>query len=39
VIRINTPPDAAKGEYVLTLVVRDLIGNGKCETKKSFSIE
>jgi hypothetical protein len=39
VIRINTPHDAAKGEYILTLVVRDLIGNGKCETKKSFSIE
>jgi hypothetical protein len=39
VIRITTPPNAAKGEYVLTLTVRDLIGNTKHETKKSFSIE
>jgi hypothetical protein len=39
VIRINTPPDTAKGEYVLTLAVHDLIGNTQSETKKSFSIE
>jgi hypothetical protein len=39
VIRINTPANSAKGEYVLTLIVRDLIGNTKYETKRSFSIE
>lgn len=39
VIRINTPATSAKGEYVLTLVVRDLVANTKYETKKSFSIE
>lgn len=39
VIRINTPPNSAKGDYVLTLTVRDLIVNTKYETKKSFSIE
>ena len=39
VIRINTPANSAKGEYILTLTVRDLVGNTKCETKKSFSIE
>jgi len=39
VIRITTPPDAAKGEYVLTLTVHDLIGNTQYETKKSFGIE
>jgi hypothetical protein len=38
-VRINTPPNSAKGEYILTLVVRDLIGKTKYETKKSFSIE
>ncbi len=38
-IRINTPPDSAKGEYILTLVVRDLIANTQYQTKKSFSIE
>ena len=38
-IRINTPPNSAKGEYVLTLTVRDLIAGTKYETKKSFSIE
>ena len=39
VIRINTPPDSGKGEYILTLTVRDLVNNTKSETKKSFSIE
>lgn len=39
IIRINTPASSAKGEYILTLVVRDVVGNTKYETKKSFSIE
>jgi hypothetical protein len=39
VIHINTPSNSAKGQYILTLVVRDLIGNTKFEMKKSFSIE
>ncbi|MBV8897197.1 MAG: hypothetical protein JO051_11845 [Acidobacteriaceae bacterium] len=39
VIRISTPANSAKGEYILTLVVRDLVGNAKYEMKKSFSIE
>ena len=39
VIHINTPANSAKGQYVLTLTVRDLISNTKYEAKKSFSIE
>jgi hypothetical protein len=38
-LRISTPPNSAKGEYIVTLVVHDLIGNARYETRKSFSIE
>jgi hypothetical protein len=38
-IRITTPPNSAKGEYVLTLTVRDLISNQTFESKQAFSIE
>ncbi len=39
VIRIKTPASSAKGQYVLTLEVRDLIAHTNYETKQSFSIE
>ena len=38
-VRITTPPNTAKGGYVLRLTVRDLTGNKTYETTKSFSIE
>ncbi|HEX4750106.1 MAG TPA: hypothetical protein VH302_11240 [Bryobacteraceae bacterium] len=39
VIHITTPANSAKGNYLLTLTVHDLIGNTQFEIKKSFSIE
>lgn len=38
-INITTPPDSMKGEYVLTLTVRDLVANQMYESKQAFSIE
>lgn len=38
-INITTPPNSIKGEYVLTLTVRDLIANQTYESKQAFSIE
>jgi hypothetical protein len=38
-LRITTPANSAKGEYLLTLTVRDLIGGKTCQTKKTFSVE
>lgn len=38
-IKITTPPNSLKGEYVLTLAVRDLVSNQTFESKQAFSIE
>lgn len=38
-LRITTPPNGAKGGYVLKLTVHDLIGDKTFEVTKSFSIE
>ena len=38
-ITVTTPPNTAKGEYILTLTVRDLVSNQSFETKQIFSIE
>lgn len=38
-INVITPPNSLKGQYVLTLTVRDLVSNQSYETKQAFSIE
>jgi hypothetical protein len=38
-VRITTPANSTKGEYLLTLTVRDLISGKTYETKTSFSVE
>jgi hypothetical protein len=38
-LRIGTPPNSAKGGYMVKLTVHDLIANKTYETVKSFSIE
>ncbi len=38
-ITVTTPPNSAKGQYVLTLTVRDLVSNQSFEMKQAFSIE
>jgi hypothetical protein len=38
-INITTPPNSLKGEYVITLTVRDLIAHQTYESKQAFSIE
>ncbi len=39
VLKLTTPPDATRGEYVVVLTVRDLVGNQSRESKQAFSIE
>ncbi len=36
---ITTSRDAARGDYVIVLTVRDLVGNQTCQTREAFSIE
>jgi hypothetical protein len=36
---VTTSPDTARGEYVIVLTVRDMIGNQTYQTKQAFSIE
>jgi hypothetical protein len=36
---VTTSPDTARGEYVIILTVRDMIGNQTYQTKQAFSIE
>jgi hypothetical protein len=36
---VTTSSDTARGEYVIVLMVRDLIGNQTCQKKEPFSIE
>lgn len=38
-INLTTTPDTPRGEYVLVLTVRDLIGNQTHETRQAFSVE
>jgi hypothetical protein len=38
-IELTTTPDTARGEYVIILTVRDLIGNQTYELKRAFSVE
>ncbi|MBV9157898.1 MAG: hypothetical protein JO097_16655 [Acidobacteriaceae bacterium] len=38
-IDLTTSSDVARGEYIIVLTVRDLIGNKTFETKHAFSIE
>ena len=38
-IDLTTTPDTPKGEYVIVLTVRDLIGNQNYETRQAFSVE
>lgn len=38
-INLTTSPDASRGEYVIVLSVRDLIGNQSYQVKQAFSIE
>ena len=38
-INLTTTADTPKGEYVVVLTVRDLIGNGSYEARQAFSIE
>jgi hypothetical protein len=36
---VSTSPDTARGEYIIILTVRDMIGNQTYQTKQAFSIE
>ena len=36
---VTTSPDTPRGEYVVVLNVRDLLGNQTCQAKQAFSIE
>jgi hypothetical protein len=36
---VTTSPDTARGEYVVILILRDIIGNQTYQTKQAFSIE
>lgn len=38
-IELTTTPDTARGEYVIVLTVRDVIGNQTYELKRAFSVE
>ncbi len=38
-INLETSSDTPRGEYIIVLTVRDLIGNKTFETKQAFSIE
>jgi len=38
-IALTVPPNAERGQYVITLALHDLIGNRTSEFKQSFSIE
>ncbi len=38
-LQITTPRNAAHGSYVLTLTVRDLVGNQSFDLKRAFTIE
>jgi hypothetical protein len=38
-LNLTTTPDTARGEYVIVLTVRDLIGDQTYETRHAFSIE
>lgn len=38
-IDLTTTPDTPRGEYVIVLTVRDLIGNQSYETRQAFSVE
>jgi len=39
IIDLTTTPDTPRGEYVLVLTVRDLVGNQTYETRQAFSVE
>jgi uncharacterized protein YfaS (alpha-2-macroglobulin family) len=38
-VQINTPKNALRGSYELTLTVRDMVGNQSFSLKRTFSIE
>jgi hypothetical protein len=38
-IDLTTTPDTPRGEYIIVLTVRDLIGNQSYEAKQAFSVE
>jgi hypothetical protein len=38
-INLTTTPDTPRGEYIIVMTVRDLIGNQSYEAKQAFSVE
>lgn len=38
-INLTTTPDTSRGQYIIVLTVRDLVGNQTYEAKQAFSVE